>query len=217
MTFQELQVLCSTWLDDVDNGYFTLAQVKVWLNNAQREVQKLLLNAGEDYYTVCSYTTSVINQKNYAFPSDFVKCMRLEKILQGSGDTAYTERLFRITRNEQDLIPFRTNGDPTHYIVNKSTFSLLPVPNVAKTIRLYYAYRVEDMVNNSDEPDCPEDYHEYIAIMAARDGFLKDGRDMGPIERKLGYFEKMLKENAEQRTQDAPREVVSTGMGFSDW
>ena len=43
MTFVELQVLTSTWLDDVNNGYFTLPQIKQWLNNAQLETQKLVV------------------------------------------------------------------------------------------------------------------------------------------------------------------------------
>lgn len=215
MTFIELVQLTSLWLDDIYNGYFTVPQVKGWVNNAQREVQKLMLNAGEGYYTVCSTASTVINQRDYAFPSDFLKVMRLERILQGSGDTAVVEMMRPITRNEQDLVNYAISGLPYNYVINQDSFSLYPVPNTVVEMRLWYAYRVEDMVNDADVPDCPRDYQEYIAILAARDGFLRDGRPLAPIESKLGYFEKMLKENAQQRNQDVPRQVVVTDIDFA--
>lgn len=214
MTRAELRVLASVWLDDVSNGYFTVAQVDVWLNNAQREVQKLLLNAGEDYYTVCATTSTVVNQARYQLPSDFLKVMRLSYITQGSGATASYARLWKITRNEQDLAKFNPTGDPTNYFINKDTFTLVPTPTRAIVMHLDYAYRVADMDDDADVPDVPEDYQEFIPILAARDGFLRDGRDMGPINDKMGYFQKLLKENSEQRAQDAPRYVVATGDGF---
>ena len=208
MTFLQLQTLTGQWLDDTAFGYFTLATVKTWLNNSQRELQKLLLNSGENYYTKCASCSTVVGQKDYAFPSDFLKVMRLEYILSGSGDTAVMNPIAAITRNEQDNYSGSISGDPSYYWLNKDTFTLKPVPNAVKTIRLQYAYRVSDMSADGDLPDAPADYHEYLAIMAARDGFIKDGRDLSAINNKLGYFEGMLNKNAEQRKQDAPRMVV---------
>lgn len=214
MTRAEIRSLASVWLDDVNNGYFTVAQLDVWINNAQREVQKLLLNASEDYYTVCATASTVVDQARYQFPSDFLKVMRLSYITQGSGDTASYRRLYPITRNQRDLATFNPSGDPSNYYFNKDTLTLIPTPSRALTLHIEYAYRVSDMSNDSDEPDVPEDYHEYLAILSARDGFLRDGRDMGPIQAKLAYFEKMLTENAQQRNQDSPRMVVATSEGF---
>lgn len=215
MTVAQLRNLARFWLDDVNGGYFTDAQMLVLLNNAQRECQKLLLQAGEDFYTVCATALTTTGQQNYALPDDFVKLMRIERLISGTGDSAFYERLYPITRNEQDVTLYYNNGAPNNFIINKDTFSLLPVPDQAYTLHLWYAYRVEDMVNDNDEPDVPEDYQEYIAIMAARDGFLRDGRTLQPIESKLLYFETMMKENSERRNEDSPRMVVCTTGG--DW
>lgn len=214
MTFLAIQDLTLSWLDDPNAGYFTRPQIKVWINNAQREVQKLLLNASEDYYTTCARTSTVIGQARYQLPPDFIKLQRLSFIVSGANDTAQYQRIQPITRNEQDLLFGNASGDPQSFFFNKDTVTLLPTPNRALTLHLDYTYRVSDMSLDGDEPDVPEDYHEYLAILAARDGFLKDGRDFGPIERKLGYFETLLKENAEQRNQDSPRYVVSTLNGY---
>jgi len=99
-------------------------------------------------------------------------------------------------------------------VINKSTYSLYPVPNAVKVMRLWYSPRVEDMSDDADIPDCPADYHEYLAILAARDGFLRDGRSIAPIERKLQYYEDLMDEQAESRNSDSPRMVTATPEGF---
>jgi hypothetical protein len=84
MNLGELRTLSRYWLDDDEGGYFTDTMMNTFLNQAQREVQKLLLQAGEDYYTICVMTDTVVNQRDYALPSDFVKLMRLERVSLGS-------------------------------------------------------------------------------------------------------------------------------------
>lgn len=217
MTFLEIQDLALSWLDDPSAGYFTRPQIRTWVNNAHREVQKLLLNSSEDYYTKCARTSTVAGQSQYQLPPDFVKLQRLSFIYDGSGDNARYQRIFPITRNEQDLVNINQTGDPQSFFFNKDTLTLVPTPNRGVVLHLDYTYRVSDMTADGDEPDVPEDYHEFLAILCARDGFLKDGRDFGPIERKLAYFEEMLKQNAEQRNQDSPRYVVATQQGFGSY
>ena len=221
MTLAELRTNARYWLDDDNGGYFTDAMMNVFLNNAQREAQKRLIQAGEDYYTKCVETDLVINQKDYALPDDFMLLLRFERITQGSGDTAATERLWPLTRNEIDVSSYTSQasatGLPYNYVINQNSFSLYPVPNGAKTVRLTYSYRVADMSNDADVPDVPADYHEYLAILAARDGFLRDGRSLNPIESKLFYFERMMDEAADRRNSDSPRMVVATPGGFGSF
>lgn len=218
MTRLELRNLALFWLDDENAEYFTETNVNNLLDNALRELQKLLIQAGESYYVICAESSTVINQRDYALPSDFLKINRLERITQGSGDTANTERLRPMTRNELEIGRYNngatSQGLPFNYVINKNTFSLYPIPNESKVLRLWYSYRVIDMATDGTSPDAPEEFHEYIAIMAARDGFLKDGRSLVPIESKLGYYEKLLEEMSENRNVDSPRMVVATESGF---
>lgn len=216
----DIRQLALTWLDDVNGTYFTPSIMNVWINQAQRECQKQLLQAGEDFYTICVETQTVTNQRDYAFPSDFVKLMRLERITQGSGDTAATQRLYPLSRNEIDVGMYNSGPVPTglpyNYVINQSSFSLYPVPDQVVVMRLWYAYRVVDMDDDSDIPDVPTDYEEYIAILAARDGLIRDGRPLGPMETKLLYYQNMMKESIENRNVDSPRYVRATVGGFGD-
>jgi len=216
MTRGEIKALARAWLDDDSGGYFTDAIMDRFINQAQREAQKCLIRAGENFYTKCVETSTVADQRDYALPTDFMKLLRLERITQGSGDTASTERLHPLTTNEIDVSGYQngSSGDSYNYVVNQSTFALYPVPNSVKVLRLTYVYRVGDMSSDGDTPDVPVDYHEYMAILAARDGFLRDGRSIAPIERKLMYYDDLFRENAESRTLDSPRQIVSTTDGF---
>lgn len=217
MTFQELRSLVWYLVDDqqgIDTGsggYFTTTQVNVFLNNAQKEVQKQLLQAGEMYYLKTVETATVDDQQDYVLPSDFLKLHRLEYVLSGSTPTTEdTLMLERVTLNSSDRIN-QKSGTPIAYTIKKNRLSLYPIPDTAdKTLRLFYSYRVTDMSANSDEPDCPLEFHEYVAILAAESCFIKDDRNPANIlEKKKSYLD-LLKQMAEDRAQDSSRNVVIT-------
>lgn len=210
MTFLELQVLTSTWLDDINNGYFTLPQIKQWLNNAQVETQKLVVQAFEGHYRQCVQTNTVAYQKEYQLPDDFKKLSRLELIISGTAiQNENNQRLLKITENQQDMFPDKT-GTPQAYYFQGDKVVLVPCPNQAWVLRLVYIYRVTDMVNDADEPDIPVDYHEYLAVLATLDGLYRDGREVTPYLEKKRYYEEQFKRDAEERNIDESRQIVQT-------
>src|SRR4051812_22648575 len=137
MTRAEISTLMMSWLDDTQQAYFTPAQVNVWINLAQREVQKLLLLAGENYYEKPVETLTVMNQADYVLPVDFIVEHRLEIVLSGTGVNENRLKLEAITTNEQDMISIAA-GTPTNYYIKKDRVTLSPTPQQAWTLRLYY-------------------------------------------------------------------------------
>lgn len=210
MTFSDLKTLVSYWVDDLNKTYFTPTQLGVFINNAQREVQKRLLKANYDWYSVCKQTTLVVNQSNYALPENFLKLNRLEVVISGTVPNEVAQQLGPITRNQQNFINSQT-GTPVCYYFNKNSLTILPAPNLNQVMRLSYAYLVSDMVNDTDVPDVPEQYQELIAIVAARDCLIKDTRESALLNEKLAQYEQMLKEDATQRNIDESRRVIETG------
>jgi hypothetical protein len=213
MTRAQLSTLVVGWLDDPNQGYFTSSLVNTWLNLAARQVQQMLLQAGENWYMKPVETLTVASQAEYVLPSDFMVEHRLEIVLSGTGTNENRRPLKQITTNQQDQVSIGL-GDPTYYYIKKDRIVLSPTPQTANlTLRLYYSPLATDMSADGDEPDVPEQFHEYVAILAAYDGFVKDDRNPGNLVHKKEKYEMLLKQMAEDRVQDSSRQVVQV----EDW
>lgn len=209
LTFSQMQTLVADTVDDPSFGYFTLAVVKQRLNLAQRELQGLLVKAGHAYYTRCVKTNTVSGQKAYALPSDFYQLLLLERVTQGSGDTVVTEQIDYITP-AQRYQSVEISGLPQMYWFERNNLILKPVPNSIVEIHLEYAYSAVDMSADSDLPDAPEAFHEFIPILASKKCFIKDGRSAQPLQEDLARLEASLKSVADLRRADGPRMTVIT-------
>lgn len=207
MTRGEIKTLMASWLDDINKTYFTDAQMNVWINLAQRQVQLHLLNAGENFYMKPVESTLVANQADYVLPNDFIVEHRIEVILSGTGVNENRQPLLPITTNQQDLVPI-SNGNPSHYYIKKDRITVSPTPNQALTMRLYYSPRVADLSADADTPDVPEHFMEYVAMVACFNGFIKDDRAPDNLLVKKKEYEEILRQMSEDRTQDLPRQVV---------
>lgn len=210
MTRAELRTLVLSWLDDPNGGFFTQPQVNVFLNNAQKEVQKRLIKAGQNYYFRCKQTTMVVNQNDYVLPSDFKKMHRFEIIISGVAPNESKQIILPITPNQQDLVQ-TGSGTPRYYFIKKNRVHILPAADTPITLRITYSYEVADMTLDSDEPDAPDAYHELVALLAAEDGFIKDGRASDLLEKKIMVYQKDMDADAADRLQDLPRSITETG------
>jgi hypothetical protein len=213
VTFQDLQNQVLTWLDDINGTYFTNAQTTFWLNNAQRECQKQLIQAGEHWYLTTAGTNLVANEDCYSLPADFRVVHKLELLSQGALTDPIIiqkrERIYPVTPIESDLINYGP-GFPSGYYLKKNCIVFRAIPDLAYPVLLTYSYMVSDMTLPTSVPDVPVQYQEYIAILATIDGFLRDGRDPSAfLEKKKDYLE-LMRQDADQRQVDGPRMVVST-------
>lgn len=214
MTLSDLQNLCGFWLNDPQFGYFTQTQLNYWLNNAQREVQKILLQSRANFYVTPVQTTLVVGQNDYVLPLDFMTVHRFEIVLSGVPPQETVSNLSPITINQQDIVQSQ-QGTPQFYFLKKNRVRVIPAPDTALPLRMYYSYAVSDMVNLTDQPDVPAPYHELLAVLATIDGLMKDGRDVTPFIAKRTYYEELLKQETQDRNEDAPRGIVQTGDDMS--
>jgi len=217
MNLSQLETLVWSWLDDPLGAYFTKSQVDVWLNNAQREAQKQLIQAGENFYVEKMAGTTIQNQDTYALPADFHSCHKFEVVIQGTGVNEIRQTMQEVTYQQLELVS-QTTGTPYVYNFRRNIFQLRPIPDNVYTIYLHQSYRVFDMINSTDVPDIPQDYHEYLAVLATIDGFLKDQRDASTfINGKQEKYLMLMKQDAKTRDVSAPRQVVITqtdGAGY---
>jgi hypothetical protein len=214
LTFLQMQTLASDYLDDPNNGYFSLTNLKTRLNLASKELQKRLLLAASQYYVECVTTATVSGQQAYALPSDFLELVRLDFLTSGSGATANYQKILSMTPNQRDLLS-DVSGRPAYYWLQNNNIMLAPIPDSVYTLHLEYAYLIADMVNDSDVLDAPAQFHEYPVLLTVRDCMVKDMRPLGNIETKLKEYEELLKQFAPERQVDGARMVVSSET--MDW
>lgn len=210
MNFGQLKTMVWTWLDDPNHLYFTDSVVSTWLNNAQKETQKQLIQAGENFYVTKVYANTVADTDTYALPDDFLKLNKLQIATSGTGTvTEVRQGISPVTLVQLDQVSMST-GTPAVHCIRKNCITLRPIPSQAWRIYLDYSYLVADMTEDSNVPDVPEQYHEYLAVLATLDGFLRDRRDPSSMIEKRDFYRDMMKQDAEDRHVDAPREVVVT-------
>lgn len=219
MTRGDIRGLVLSWLDDLQAGYFTPDQVNVWINNAQYEVQKQLLDCGELWYLTCRTAFMVSSQDSYTLPADFLKLNRLELLLGGSANGPVSGQNWSSiepnTMNEGADLNFGISQPQTVFL-GRDCLVLRPIPDTNYWMRLWYSYRVDPMTDDLNEPDVPLQYHEYVAVIAAWDGYMKDQRNPSIMDEKKAYYVDMMKKDQIQRNRQRPRRVVRT-MGDGDW
>ncbi len=210
MTFSDLQNLTSYWLDDLQFGYYTQTQVQLWLNNAQIEIQKMLIASGQNRYNLWVGTTLVVGQTDYVLPADFRKVQNIELVLTGTPPNETVTPIVPITTNQKYLISMG-QATPAAYRFRKNRIVLQPAPDTPLLMRMEYTYLVANMVNATDVPDVPAEYHELIALLACADGFIKDGRQNQLLLTKIEAYKTDLAQDAQERSQDLVRSIVQTG------
>lgn len=210
MQLSDLQSLVTSWVDDPNNTYFSLPIINVFLNNAQREVQKQLLQSTSMWYCTPVQTPTVIGQNTYNLPSDLVKLHRVEVVTSGTPPNEASNRLERFTLNMQDLIPTGM-GTPVAHSEASNILYIWPACDTQNLpLRLWYSPLVVDMALSTDVPNVPIQYQEYIAVLATIDCFLKDRRNPAEWLTKKAYYLELMKQDASNRSQDGPRSIVIT-------
>lgn len=213
MTLSDIRTLVQNWLDDPNGTYFTTAVVDPWINNAQYEVQKQLLDCGELWYQTCVTANTVANVGCYQLPSDFAKLHRLEMLVNGTLTGPVSQQAWSQiepnTLNEAAILNFGIS-QPLVFTLAQNSIILRPIPDQAYPLRLFYSYIVTPMTNDLNVPDVPIQYHEMIAVRAAWDGYMKDQRDPTIMNQKWNYYVDMMKKDQIQRERMKPRRIVRT-------
>lgn len=146
--------------------------VKIWINEAQRDV---CLRADLSTQFTTSTITTTAGTQGYALPSNYAR-------LGEKGNLSiptYDEILNELEDQDDfdDTTP--SSGKPTSYIIIGATLYLYPTPDAVYSLTLRYYKLPADLVNNTDEPEIPEQYHHLLEHYAQRKAYERESdRDM---------------------------------------
>lgn len=213
MTRAQIKAYIRQLQDDVNGGYLTDTVLDPFIDRAQIELEKKLLEAEDNYYLLPVETSTFQNQANYVIPVDFFKLQRLEIVLSGTGPNENIQQLMPITLNQKNLVSLLI-GTPSNYTLKRNRLVLYPIPDNTYVLRLYYSYLVSSFTSDNQEVDAPTEYHDYVALFASRLCRIKDGADYADINAEIERYEALFKQVAQDRQEDVPRMVRVTTQ---DW
>src|SRR3989304_6359844 len=156
-----------TFLNEATEGFWLDTELNTFINLANQKVNILIDNIDEDFFTTSKTFQTTANSKTYAWPSDCKRIRRIEHY--NASDASDITRLDEITfpRTEmQGDWPFSASGKPRRYQVRGANFDLLPIPDAVYTMKIYYDQRQTDLLQETDSPISPIDFHDMVAIWA---------------------------------------------------
>lgn len=195
LTVAQISLHVKRQFGDEAGAQITDADVIRWVNDAQRE---LALN--NNLLQVRATTTLVATQTEYSLPTDILTLHSIK--FKGVS-------LMGISLQEADALISTadpTTGRPTHYWMWANGLSVYPTPDssVVDVITLYYTRQPVDVVNTTDYPELPVQYHNRIKEFCLAQAYELDDNLQG-AQMKMGQFTQgadKLKDNESWQQRD---------------
>ena len=184
-----------TFPDD-SSSFFTDSEMTDWFNWAQIEVQGILMQTHENWFTTSTSISLVANQENYSIPTDCLKISRLEDVTGGVDDPI---EIFPIGLNDKDSYykPYDSyNTTVRNYAIhgNKLLFRPIPKNSYASGIKLYYSKIVDTLTSASSCSTIPNQYHELIMWGVVENGLIKQEANAEAMATVLGRRNRLVKQ-----------------------
>lgn len=167
---QRANMVNSLFISDSEwNGY---------INSGIRELYNEITTAfGEDYYmSISSFTTSV-NVGLYGLPADFYKLCGVDAVLNGFNFTL--DRYEFIERNRFNVLTGWSPYNRAFYRLEGNNINLIPLPDSAFGITVFYVSAPQTLVSDSDVFDGQCGWEDLAIWDAVATALAKEESDPG--------------------------------------
>lgn len=186
------------------------ADIVRWVNDAQREIA----NQNDDLLQVTAQTLVVAGQGSYTIPTD---CRLLRQIkFNGLHLKALSLNDFNEYIDGLQNPANYSQGDPLVYNIWQQQFTVFPTPSQSSTVSngsatyftIYYLRNTVDVVNDTDNLEFPNGYHNHIVEYCLSMAYELD-ENWGAAQQKQGQFNKGVA-GLKERDNWPVREVYPT-------
>lgn len=169
-TVGNLRLQAQQRCDLVNSTQITTQEWNSMINESFKELYDVLIQKfGDDYYVATPYTyTTDQTQQLYALPNDFYKLLICEVALNPADQNSWvTLRQFQFIQKNLWNYPNQytfygiTN---LRYRLNGSNLMIVPYPSGGQTIRIWYAPRQSQLINDTQIIDGINGYEEYVVV-----------------------------------------------------
>jgi len=204
-----------------DSELVTDTELNHYINNSLGELYDLLIKSyGNDYFVDGYEFSTIAGQEQYVLPDSFYK---LSGVDINIGSDVYTMDKFNFAeRNvfKGSSIVTRAGGPYTQYRLVGNNIMLLPIPDSAYTVKLWYAPVLTKLTLDTDsvENQVIESWLEYVIIDTAIKVLIKVGGDISSLGAlKMAVIERIsnMAENRDWGTAECITDIYNiNGSGW---
>ena len=188
----DLRALVREHVNEPTAGFWSDAQLNIYLNLAKDQVTAFMVRLDEDFFELSATFSTAVGTKSYLLPADAMQVNRIERYTTAD---AYDITMLEPVGHHllgRNGYPFGSNNKPDYYDVRGVQFDLYPTPDAIYPMRLYYDQRQADMSQDSDVPGHPREAHPLIAARAAKMALTKQGDTGEAVKELIGDLEDTL-------------------------
>lgn len=222
-TLGNLRLECQQRCNFENKPFVTTQEWNSMISQSRKELYDIILQKfGNDYYLAAPYTyTTSQNLQFYPLPDDFYKLLGVEVALNpGDPSSWVTIKKFEfIQRNLWNYPNVYTFYGITNlrYRLEDNNLYIVPVPTGGETIRIWYAPRPNQLLNDTDIVDGVSGWEEYIVADCCIKALAKEESDPSVfIDQKQALLTR-IEEVAENRDIGEPETVSDSKMRNFAW
>lgn len=172
LTLANLRDLLREHLDDLGADRLSNARLLALLNEGQREIQKIIDGADENFFSKAQAYTVVptTDALEFELPDDLIKVIQVERQVSGGNavPAVYVDFRARHTTSYQtDWTGDTTSPSAPRFFIRGNKLSVVD-PRESYTLRMWYTYAIPDLVADGDFSQIPNEYRSLIALHAAK-------------------------------------------------
>lgn len=211
--------------DEQTTGFISNTELDRFINQGQNFIYGKIVQRFEDYFIAKGTSlnggliTTVASQQSYDLPTNLIKVVRVEQRPAGSTDDNQWRKVDRGNIGNDrvdDFYPLREGYVPGFaYFIAGNQLHLRPVPSQIFSLRLWFIPRATALVNPTDTPTLPEEYHELIAEYGAIQNLRKSGESIWKEAMDIFNIELAnLLETIEMRDQNSEQMLITDDSDY---
>jgi hypothetical protein len=192
--------------DYANSSVFTPPILNRWINRAIAEVRDLVISTDEHFYTVLDTSlTTAAGVETVALPSNFYVFKSL-----GLLDGSRSQRIRRGRLHDWHRFVGGT-GKPCFYLIQGAALRLMPTPDAAYSLRLFYDPVHVDLAADGDTFDSVNYYDELVVQKVLLRCDQREERSTADRRATIAELEKRVRKMAADQDRGEPQYMADLG------
>jgi hypothetical protein len=198
MTLAELRTNLRIYLNDRNSERWTDADLLVLLNRGQEQVQQIIDDADEKFFSACQNYNVLASTDSYEFtlPADCKKIVLAERLEGTSRPQPVQWTNFSDRHNLQNVDYLFAQTTPYVHCYLRGAKLGVVAPSTSFTLRIWYIKRLPNFAGDTDTTEIPAEFQNLIALTAAKLAqpseqipFAHDDEFVQEVNRLASYIE----------------------------